>query len=322
MAEITPKQTVVKRTFDLIHKFSGEFMKNIPAHVSKDRMIRVLMNSVRRKPELAECTQSSLVNSMLQACALGLEPDTALQLGNLVKYKTECTFQIGYRGLIDLLRRSGMAKVIYAHPVYEKDEFDYSYVPHSMAHKPFKGEPEEAGKITHVYAVVHFTGGSEWDFEVMTAGQVEKIRKMSRGRDAMAWVEHWPEMARKTVLKRLLKRMPLNADLARAVTYDNAVESGELEDADFEIEAPAETKAEDGKLEKAVAAEKAKQEDEERKNLLERVRTLMGKATDAQIQEALKHAGITDDMLEKKSFTLGQLAALASNLTLLVEGGK
>ena len=58
-------------------------------------------------------------------------------------------------------------------------------------------------------------------FAVDCVAEVEKIRRSSRAADAGPWVNHWGEMARKTVIKRLAKRLPSSADLDQVIASDN-----------------------------------------------------------------------------------------------------
>ncbi|WP_202630600.1 recombinase RecT, partial [Deinococcus alpinitundrae] len=84
----------------------------------------------RKNPMLKECTPESLLGAVMQAAQVGLEPD-ALGSAYLVPYYNknknvkEVQLQIGYKGLIELVRRSGQVTSIVANEVYENDEFDF-----------------------------------------------------------------------------------------------------------------------------------------------------------------------------------------------------
>ncbi|MED0762673.1 recombinase RecT, partial [Aneurinibacillus thermoaerophilus] len=74
----------------------------------------------------------------------------------IIPYGREAQFIIGYKGMIDLARRSGQIEQIYAHAVYEADHFEYELGLHpKLVHKPATGR---RGAIQYVYAVAHFKG--------------------------------------------------------------------------------------------------------------------------------------------------------------------
>ena len=73
---------------------------------------------------------------------LGLEPGT-LGYCYLVPYQNKKTgqleiqFQLGYKGILELVRRSGQVENIEARVVYEKDKFDFEYgLTPKLVHKP------------------------------------------------------------------------------------------------------------------------------------------------------------------------------------------
>ena len=137
----------------------------------------------------------------------------------------ECQLVVGYRGLIDLARRSGQIVSIEARIVYEGDTFDldYSIEGAKLIHKPcLDGEP---GKMRLVYGVATLKDGGH-QFELMTRAQIDKIKAISQsGKKGFGpWADHYDEMARKTVVKRLAKYLPISVELADAIENDNKAE--------------------------------------------------------------------------------------------------
>lgn len=200
----------------------------LPKHLTPERMMRVALSAIYRTPELQDCDPRTIVAAVVQASELGLEPGGALQHGYLIPYKNkkaggvrECQFQPSYRGLIELARRSGKLKSISARVVYEKDQFSLIFT----GDRPnYRHEPQldgDAGKIRLVYAVASLEGDA-LEFESMTLQQVEEIRKRSQSGDDGPWKTDWAEMAKKTVIRRLLKRLPMSLELAKAIEIDNA----------------------------------------------------------------------------------------------------
>lgn len=199
------------------------------------------MTSIAKTPELLECSQSSLAAACLQAAQIGLEPDGVLGFAYLVPYGKTATLIPGYKGLIDLARRSGKIVTIEARIVHAKDKFRYAFgLKPVLEHQPF--QQDEAGALIAAYAIAHLKdGGHQWD--VMWRREIEVIRKRSKMGNAGAWVSDYEEMAKKTVLRRLCKMLPASVELHQAVAMDERAEIGlapmDVLDLDALGEAPA-----------------------------------------------------------------------------------
>ncbi|RAS75217.1 recombinase RecT [Priestia endophytica] len=191
-----------------------------PKHVTPERLVRIGLNAVSRNPKLMECTPETIVGAVVNCSVLGVEPNLLghayiVPFFNGKTKKMEAQFQLGYRGLIDLARRTGEITSVYAHEVYEGDEFDYSYgLEKDLKHKPC-GEDDES-KITHFYAVYKLKDGA-YDFVVMSRKQVESHRdrftkSQKNGSVFGPWKDHFTEMAKKTALIKLLKTAPISIE--------------------------------------------------------------------------------------------------------------
>jgi recombination protein RecT len=208
----------------LLTKNKNQIQIALPAHMKTDRLIRVAMTEVHKNKDLLACDPYSVCGAVVQAAQLGLEPGGALGHCYLVPYKGKAQLQLGYRGMIDLARRSGAILSISARVVYEKDFFEYEFgLNERLEHKPFEGE--DPGAPVKFYAVAHIKDGGR-QFEVMTFAQVEKVRKKSPGANSAPWREHFEEMAKKTVIRRLFKYLPVSIELQRAVGLDEMAEAG------------------------------------------------------------------------------------------------
>ena len=191
-------------------------------HVTPERLIKVACSTISRNPMLGLCTKESIYNALVTCGQLGLEPNL-LGAAYLVPYrnkksgKYEAQFIAGYRGLIELARRSGQIKTISAHCVREKDEFDY-VVGNRPYHKPYLGK-DDPGDVRMAWAIATFTDES-YQVEVMTRREIDGIRERSKAKDSGPWVSDYPEMARKTVVRRLCKYLPLTIELADAFGAD------------------------------------------------------------------------------------------------------
>jgi recombination protein RecT len=201
----------------------------LPRHLTPDRLLRIALTEIRKTPKLAECSQSSLLAAIFSCAQLGLEPGGSLGHAYLVPYGREVQFQIGYRGMIELARRSGQVESIEAHAVYEGDEFTAAFGLRSdLQHVPNWDDPTRTddGKLLFAYAVAHLKGSDRPQFEVMSRAEIDAIRKRSRSGSSGPWQTDFAAMALKTVTRRLFKWLPVSIELSQAVTLDEAADRG------------------------------------------------------------------------------------------------
>ncbi len=187
-----------------------------------ERFSRICVTEMRKNPDLMKCTPVSVLSCLIQSAQLGLEPGNGLGHAYLIPFRNnkngtfEATFIVGYKGYLALARRSGLLKRISANVVYSGDEFEYSLGSSEyLSHKPC-GETSAAA-ITHGYAVAEFKDGGI-QIEVMTRKQIDAIK--NRGRRNPVWDSDFAEMARKTLIRRIQKYLPLSPEMADAIRYD------------------------------------------------------------------------------------------------------
>jgi len=232
-------QTTAKSVNNMIAKNKEAIIQSLPRGFdSFDRMQRNIINAISTNLKLAECTPASLFLSSVQAFSVGLEIGGVQGYAHLVPFWNskkgclEAKFMPDYKGLIDVARRSGKIKLVYAEKVCENDQFTYERgTEPKLVHNPEVFG--ERGETKGYYAVVVFSDGTK-DFEAMSMEDVYKVAKTSStyrdGRFSGPWNDHGDEMAKKTVLKRLLKRCPMSIDLQKAVDADHKVSMGNTED--------------------------------------------------------------------------------------------
>ena len=207
------KQTQPDRIAALVRKMQPGLKHALPSHFKPDRMARIVMTAFRTTPKLAECSEASLLGSILTASQLGLEVNTPLGQAYLIPYGNTCQLIVGYQGYIDLARRSGFIDRIYAHVVYEGDEFSYAYgLNPTLHHVPSEAEDREAQRIKHVYAVAHQKDGGPL-FRVLSRAQVEARRKRSKAAQNGPWVTDYEAMNMKTAVRALWPWMPRSVEM-------------------------------------------------------------------------------------------------------------
>lgn len=202
----------------------------LPRHMTPDRMIRIVTTEIRKTQALANCDMQSFIGAVVQCSQLGLEPGNALGHAYLLPFgngksksgQSNVQLIIGYRGMIDLARRSGQIISISARTVREDDQFHFEYgLNENLTHTP--GDDEDS-KITHVYSVARLKDGGI-QFEVMTFNQIEKVRSSSKAGSNGPWVSHWEEMAKKTVIRKLFKYLPVSIEMQKAVILDEKADA-------------------------------------------------------------------------------------------------
>lgn len=214
-ARTTAPATVDESMQQIIERQQEAIRRALPAGMDETRFARVLITTVKQTPALLKCRPASLLGAAMEAAALGLEPGPLAE-AYLVPYGTDVTFIPSAAGLIKLAVKSGFVTKVVARTVYEGDEFDYAYgLDEHLVHKP-TGDDE--AKPTHHYAIAWLASG-ETQFVVMTQAAIDKHRKKF-AKSEKAWRENPEPMARKTVLKQLMKHVPKSAELVRAMTND------------------------------------------------------------------------------------------------------
>lgn len=231
MSTIPP---VVKRDFPaLLQQFSGEIARALPKHLSAERMGRIALTSFRRNPKLAECDPRSVFAAVIQAAQLGLEPDT-LGRAYLVPYErrakvagewktvaVECQFIPGWKGLVELMNRSGLGTA-WTGAVYAGDDFSFSLGDSPYVRHVPLGSHED-NQLQSVYAVGR-PKGSEWPIvEVWTIARVMAHRDRFNKVGARHYSFDNLEMyGRKVVLLQVLKYMPLSPELIASIELSHA----------------------------------------------------------------------------------------------------
>lgn len=217
-----------------VKKMEKEIAKALPSVMTPERFTRIVLSAISANPKLGSCTPASFLGAMMTSAQLGLEVNTPLGQAYVLPYSNkgtlEAQFQLGYKGLIDLAYRSGEVEIIQANIVYENDEFEYEFgLDPKLKHKPASSDRGEAVKV---YAMFKTKSGG-FGFDVMSMDDVKAhAAKYSKAYSSSfsPWKTNFEEMAKKTVLKRVLKYAPLKSDFVRAAVQDGTIKNGLSED--------------------------------------------------------------------------------------------
>lgn len=214
---------------DMIKALEPEIARALPSVITPERFTRMALNALNNTPKLAECTQMSFLGALMNAAQLGLEPNTPLGQAYLLPFRNkgvlECQFQIGYKGLLDLVYRNELVQTVQAQVVYENDEFSYSLgLNAELNHIPSMGE---RGEPVAFYALFKLQNGG-YGFEVMSKIEMDNFASTYSKAISSAyspWKTNYEDMAKKTVIKKVLKYAPIKTDFQRALSNDETIKT-------------------------------------------------------------------------------------------------
>lgn len=222
----------------LANAMKAKIAAALPRHITADRMLKALFVAASKNPKIFECTQESICKSLMDASAMGLDCSGTLGSGYLVPFKKntkdgsgkwssrmECQFMPGYRGLIDLARRGGQVADIQVHMVYAQDTWDIEMgTEPKIKHKPYLGADRREEYIV-VYAVAIMRDGTKHP-DYMTIAEINRVRDLTMAKNKSdevtgPWKDHYVEMAKKTMIRRICKTLPLSPEIERAIAIDD-----------------------------------------------------------------------------------------------------
>ena len=168
------KPSPYKSVQDLLKRMAPEIQRALPKHLDADRIARIALTEMRKNPKLLSCSNTSLLGAIMTSAQLGLEPG-ALGHVYLIPYynsKTksmEVQLQIGYKGMLDLVRRSGEITSISAHTVHENDEFEFEY----GLNEKLRHIPNMSGDRGEITAACQLMRGFSSTMPSLLAGRVD-----------------------------------------------------------------------------------------------------------------------------------------------------
>lgn len=201
-------------------RFTGRLAEVLPKHITPERVITLTLVAATKTPQLFDCTTESIALSLMRVAQWGLEIGTT---AHLVPFGKDCTPIADWKGLIVMIERAGVARDVKARCVYSNETFVVrGGTDETLAHEVI-ADDRTRGHCIAVYAMATVRGGGK-TWEVMTKGEVEKIRQRAPSKNSPAWQNHWEEMAKKTAIRRLAKRLPQLGALADALLAEDRYE--------------------------------------------------------------------------------------------------
>lgn len=232
----------LKTVNEFIQKAMPQIARALPKiGLSEDRLARIAFTTIAKSPHLHSADPKTLVACIIESAQLGLSLDTNLGHAYLVPFKGKVQLMPGYRGLIALMDRSGLVKDVVCELVYDGDLFEYEIGMDRdiLRWKPITKPAERTDdKITHAFAIIRLVNGGT-RHRVLDIEDILDARNRSaswqNAPNSSPWKGDFPEMSRKTALRRVSKISPLSPDLQRALSLDDAVDAGDTQDVASEV---------------------------------------------------------------------------------------
>jgi recombination protein RecT len=234
LAAVSKKDPAENILTGMIMSMQGQIKMALPKQLNYERFTRIAITCLRNNQKLMQTAKEnpiSYLSALMQSVQMGLEPNTPLGQAYIIPYGKEVQFQIGYLGILDLCYRSGQFKQIGAYTVYDNDEFEYSYgLEQKLIHKPAMNQ---SGNPIYYYAIYKMFNGGE-GFVVLSKDNIIKHSQKYSQAVKKGWTSPWltdfDAMARKTVLKILLKYAPKSIEVNNLLSQDETVKNEIKED--------------------------------------------------------------------------------------------
>lgn len=203
------------------NRFAEVLGKNAP------NFIQSLLTVYNGSEELKACSARSILAAAGLAATLNLSISPAIGHAYIIPYKGKAQFQLSWHGLVQLAHRSGKYLALNADVVYEGEILGVDRITGELI-RGEKISDEIVGysaymKLTNGFEKALFMAKDEVEAHAMEYSQTYKADK-ARGSKSSTWSKNFDAMAKKTVLKLLLKRWgAISNDLQKALQGDQSI---------------------------------------------------------------------------------------------------
>lgn len=199
------------------------------------RFISSVVSAVQTNPDLAKCTNKSLLNAALLGHSLNLPQSPQLSMFYFVPFKnsksgtTEATFQLGWKGYVQLAMRSGQYQKIHVTDIREGElksynpiEDKYEFTPETDMNKRLS--LPIIGYYAYFVLVNGFKQTLYWSREQMEEHAKKYSMSYRKGWDSSLWKSDFDKMAYKTMLRQLISKYgPMSVEMEKAYVGDQSV---------------------------------------------------------------------------------------------------
>lgn len=209
--------------------------------------------SLLQNPAIAACTQDSVLGCLLKAAIFGFRispelgqcwivPRNMVLKGadgkDLLDHKgskqwvKQASFQVGYKGWMELAFRSGEVESFDAQVIRANDEFDFAHGTNAFLKFKCGLEQSKRGNVLGVFACATMRSGRVV-FNIADFEEIERHRKMSDTQSLGGqvsntpvgiWGKHWDAMAKRIPLRNMCTlQLPKNELMQRAIEADGGI---------------------------------------------------------------------------------------------------
>ena len=241
--KLTPQQQAIQTFKNQLSSYEKQILPDLlDKHgISPAQFVQIVLSEIKKNEKLLQAfieNPSSMFASILAGAEIGLIPSDMIGEFYLIprnvkgsdgKYKQTVTPLVGYKGLVNILLRSGDITRIHTEVVYEGDVFEPVYgLEPNIIHKPNFEVPRTAAKIRYAYAVAKMKNG-EYQFAVLTRAEIEGIKNLAKYENDLYFndkmgINRW--MEKKAALTQLSKMLPKDYYSKKAITMDGMVSGG------------------------------------------------------------------------------------------------
>ena len=222
---LTKERSPIATFGGFMDKLKPQLALALPKHLTADRMARLAMTAFSTNPKLQECDMQSIAASIMTAGQLGLEAGVNGQ-GYLIPYKRTCTFVPGWKGLVDLVSRSGRGTV-FTGVIFNDQRYTFTDGARRDLIVHNETELDDAPDITHAYAIGWVKDAAMPIIELWSVAKIKKHRdKYNKVGTSHYSFRDWEMYCRKVPLLQVLKYMPCSIEVQNAIAISHASEAG------------------------------------------------------------------------------------------------
>lgn len=208
-------------------------VENVVGVKDSQRFISSVVSAVQTNPQLAECTNASILSAALLGHSLNLPQSPQIGMFYLVPFKnkgvSEATFQLSYRGMIQLAMRSGQYKAINVTDIREGELASYNPIEDVYEFTPVTDmEKRMALPVIGYYAYFEMINGFRkaiyWTKEQVDAHAKKYSASYRNNWSGCLWKSDFDAMAKKTMLRQLISKWGImSVEMEKGYVSDQAV---------------------------------------------------------------------------------------------------
>ena len=197
--------------------------------------ITAITSAVATNPALQECEPVTILSAGLLGETLQLSPSPQLGQYYLVPFNDRklgrkvCTFQLGYKGYIQLAIRSGQYKKLNAMAIKEGELIKYDPLNEEIEVQLIEDDAErEAAPTIGYYAMFEYLNGFRkviyWSKDKMESHALQYSQGYKAKKGYTFWEKSFDDMAIKTMLRQLISKWGImSIDFQKAYEADMGV---------------------------------------------------------------------------------------------------